>query len=290
MASGKGGTGKTFVASNLSVYLEKNLGGAVAVDADVEAPDLLFALGGPVRELWREDFYGSSIPVVDGSKCMKCGLCVEACEFGAMEMSAGGPVVDYSRCEGLGTCAVVCPNQAIRLVEDKTGEVYASETGYGVPVVTGELELGAGNSGRLVYELKERAYKMASENRVPYIIVDAAPGIGCPVVSSIAGSDLLVIVVEPTPQSLKGSKRLFEVADNLRAEAVAVLNKYDLNPGYAEVVETELGVELLGRVPYEDTVVEAYTSATPLLEYAPESKASRSLLECFERLRDGWLR
>ncbi len=290
MASGKGGTGKTFVASNLSVYIRKNLGGAVAVDADVEAPDLLLALGGSIKERGREEFYGSYTPVIDLSRCSRCGRCVEVCEYKAISMTEDGPVIDYAKCEGLGTCVVVCPSGAIRLVEEKTGEIYVSETRYGIPVVTGELELGKGNSGRLVYELKDRAYKLASEDGIPFRVVDAAPGIGCPVVSSIAGSDLLLIVVEPTPQSLKGSKRLLEVAENLRTDVAAIVNKYNLNPDYAAKIEAELGVELLGRIPYEDVVVEAYTSATPLLEYAPDSESSRSLMDCFESLRDGWLR
>ena len=291
VASGKGGTGKTFVASNLCVYLKRDLSEeVVAVDADVEAPDLLMALGGSTREVAREEFYGSYMPAIDMSICFNCGRCAEVCEFDAIHMAPEGPVVDYSKCEGLGTCAVVCSVKAITLIEDKTGDIYASETPFGITVVTGDLELGKGNSGRLVYELKERAYRIASERGVEFRVVDAAPGIGCPVVSSIAGSDLLITVVEPTPQSLKGSFRLLEVAKTLGIKTVAIINKYNLNPGFTAEVEKKLGVEVLGYVPYDDAVVEAYTSAVPLLEYSPGSKASEALVKCFDRFREGWFR
>lgn len=291
IASGKGGTGKTFVASNLCIYLKKNLSeGVVAVDADVEAPDLLMALGGVAKELIREEIYGSYMPAIDRSVCFNCGRCAEVCEFGAIHMTPEGPVIDYSKCEGLGTCAVVCPVKAIALIEDKTGDIYASETPFGITVVTGDLELGKGNSGRLVYKLKEWAYRMASEKSIRFRVVDAAPGIGCPVVSSIAGADLLITIVEPTPQSLKGALRLLEVAKTLSVKTVAIINRYDLNPDFVDEIEEKLGVEVLGYIPYDDAVVKSYTSTIPLLEYSLYSKASEELVKCFDKLVEKWLR
>ncbi|RLE88246.1 MAG: ATPase [Thermoprotei archaeon] len=283
VASGKGGTGKTFLSSNMAIYL-RDKGGVVAVDADVEAPDLLLALGGARRVLWREEYYGAKQPTIDYAKCIRCWMCVKACEFGALAASPKGPVVDYDRCEGLGTCSLVCPVNAIQLVEAHTGAMYAAESEAGITVITGDLDLGQGASGRLVYELKERAYELSRERNARYRVVDAAPGIGCPVISSIAGADVLIVVVEPTPQSVKGAKRLVEVADMLRVKTLAVVNKYDLNPDYARSIPEMLEVEVVGRVPYDEAVVRSYTLMKPLLTYSPRSKAAQSLLEIFSTL------
>lgn len=283
VASGKGGTGKTFLSSNMAVYL-RDKGGVVAVDADVEAPDLLLALGGARQVFWREEYYGVKRPVIDHAKCIKCWMCVKACEFGALAVSPKGPVVDYDKCEGFGTCALVCPVNAIQLAEVHTGVIYAAESEAGVTVVTGDLDLGQGASGRLVYELKERAYALSREKGAKYRVIDAAPGIGCPVISSIAGADTLIVVVEPTPQSVKGAKRLIEVADMLQVKPLAVINKYDLNPEYARSIAETLEAELIGYVPYDEAVVRSYTSMKPLLTYSPESRAAQSLLEIFSTL------
>lgn len=281
VASGKGGTGKTFVSSNLSLYLEDRCGKVIGVDADVEAPDLLIALGGARRILWKEDFYGSKLPVVDYSKCTRCWKCVRACEFSAMSVGVRGPVVDRYKCEGLGTCALVCPVGAISLEDIHTGVIYAAESNSGITVITGDLDLGQGSSGRLVYEIKEKAYKLAGDLRARYRVVDAAPGIGCPVVSSIAGSDLLIVVVEPTPQSIKGAKRLLKVAEILNVESVALVNKYDLEPDTTKGIVEDLGVEVIGLIPYDEEVVRSYTLMQPLLLHNPYSKAARALLEAF---------
>ena len=281
VASGKGGTGKTFVSSNLSLYLEDRCEKVIGVDADVEAPDLLIALGGARRILWEEDFYGSKLPIVDYSKCIRCWKCVRACEFSAMSVGVRGPVVDRYKCEGLGTCALVCPVGAISLEDVHTGVIYAAESNSGITVITGDLDLGQGSSGRLVYEIKEKAYKLAGDLRARYRVVDAAPGIGCPVVSSIAGSDLLIVVVEPTPQSIKGAKRLLKVAEILNVESVALVNKYDLEPDTTRGIAEDLGVEVIGLIPYDEEVVRSYTLMQPLLLHNPDSKAARALLEAF---------
>lgn len=283
VASGKGGTGKTFLSSNLAVYLEDR-GGVVAVDADVEAPDLLLALGGASLLLWREEYWGIRRPSVDYSRCTRCWACVRACEFGAIHIGSEGPVVDYDRCEGFGTCALVCPVGAIQLVETRAGVIYAAESAAGVTVVTGDLDLGQGASGRLVYELKERAYELSRNVGAKYRVVDAAPGIGCPVISSIAGADALMLAIEPTPQSVRGASRLLEVAERLGVKPLAVINKYDLNPDYAPRISDTLGVEVAGYVPYDEEVVRSYALMKPLLTYSPRSRAAQRLLEIFSSL------
>ena len=262
VASGKGGTGKTFISSNLAYYIYRELGEVVAVDADVEAPDLILALGGEKSRISARDYYGAYRPIVDYSRCSRCWKCVDFCKFGAMSRGKEGPVIDYSRCEGLGACAVVCPSQAISLKEAKTGVIYVAESAFGIKVVTGDLELGGGTSGRLVYELKKLARSFINSG---YVIVDSAPGIGCPVISSISGADLLVVVVEPTPQSIKGSRRLLEVADSLGVESVCIINKHDINENLSAKIGDLLGIEVVGKIPYSRDVVESYSMMTPLL-------------------------
>jgi len=287
VASGKGGTGKTFLSSNLIFFLiQTGTGNIVGVDADVEAPDLLLALGGAVRELWRDEYYGSAVPDIDLSLCSKCWTCIEACKFNALRKTNSGPQVDERNCEGLGVCAMVCPSGAIRMRPRKTGEIFASLTGIGVVVVTGELELGGRSSGRLVYELKTRARRMGPD----IMVVDAAPGIGCPVISSISGADLLLVVVEPIPQSVKGAERLVSTAEQLGTEWMVVLNKFNEGCGLLRTVSEKFGDRIVGKIPYDVIVVESYTHMVPLLKYAPSSSAAKALREALREVgvRTGW--
>ena len=284
VASGKGGTGKTFIASNLAYFLAKSNHNVIAIDADVEAPDLLLALGGAKGILWKNEYYGAEVPIIDYKRCMKCWKCIEACKFEALRKGKRGPIVDYNSCEGLGVCGLVCPVDAISFKPRRTGLLYAAYSSLDILIITGELDLGGKNSGRLVYELKRKAYDLGKKLDVGYLIVDAAPGIGCPVISSLVGASLLIIVVEPTPQSIKGAQRLLTLAKLLDIRSVLVLNKYDLNPGYLGKAASLLGVPVLGKIRYDEMVVSAYTSMTPILMLAPGSAVSRELKTTFERL------
>ena len=283
VASGKGGTGKTFISSNFSYFLNKKGFNVLAVDADVEAPDLILALGDVKKILYEENFEGQVVDI-DYSKCLRCGACVETCRFNALSMSDEGPVVDYNFCEGFGTCALVCPVQAIYLKPAKRGRIFAAISNTGIPVVTGDLDIGEKNSGLLVYRIRELAKEYSFKFNARLIVIDAAPGIGCPVISSLVGARLLVIVVEPTPQSLKGAMRLKELADKLNTQSLAVINKYNLNPSFTRTIVDALNVEILGKIGYDDKVVESYTLMKPILETYPESKISSNLETIFKRI------
>lgn len=283
VASGKGGTGKTFISSNFSYFLNKKGFNVLAVDADVEAPDLILALGDVKKILYEENFEGQVVDI-DYSKCLRCGACVETCRFNALSMSDEGPVVDYNFCEGFGTCALVCPVQAIYLKPAKRGRIFAAISNTGIPVVTGDLDIGEKNSGLLVYRIRELAKEYSFKFNARLIVIDAAPGIGCPVISSLVGARLLVIVVEPTPQSLKGAMRLKELADKLNIQSLAVINKYNLNPSFTRTIVDALNVEILGKIGYDDKVVESYTLMKPILEAYPKSEISSNLETIFNRI------
>jgi len=284
VASGKGGTGKTFLASNLSIFFEKQLGGAVAVDADVEAPDLILALGGERRSISVKEVWESAKASIDYEKCTRCLKCVNVCNFDAMLVENSQPRIIAEFCEGCGACAIVCPAKAITIKQTSTGWISAAESASGVYVIMGDLEVGGRNTGHIVYLAKEEGKKLMRKLGKTHLIVDSAPGIGCPVVSSLSGANLLLIVVEPIPQSLQGARRLLEVAKAFRLETYCVLNKYDLNENFSRKIPAELGLEAIGWIPYDEEVVESYTMMKPLALSDTNSKVREALEDVFNWL------
>ncbi len=277
-ASGKGGTGKTFLSSNFLYYLGPEE--AIGIDADVEAPDLLLALGGEKRRLFEQEVWESWKAKICEEKCLggECLKCLEVCRFFAIEAEEGVPRIIEENCEGCGACSIVCPKGAISLYKKRTGVIYASLTPRGECVLSGDLEIGGRNTGHLVEILKDLGKERASELGVPHVIVDAAAGIGCAVISSLVGADVLVVVAEPTPQSLQGASRIIEVSRGMNVKKrFLVFNK-------AEREEEDLGIEVLGEIPYDPKVFLAYSEMRPILEMFPNSKASKALKEIFEKL------
>jgi len=287
VASGKGGTGKTFVASNLLYYLSKiRSRECVGVDADVEAPDLALALGGYTKIVYEVRSYAARRPVIDTSKCIHCGLCAKVCRSAAISLVDNVPRVDIEDCEGCGVCAAACPVGAIDMVNYSIGKIVAGIVKYGMRIVSGELDVGMSNSGRLVYELKSLAKKFYS-SRSELFVVDAAAGIGCPVISSIVGADLLIIVMEPTPQSIQGALRLKHVAKTLHIKYVTLVNKYDLNPEVLNSLSRDLNI--IGKIPFDNVVFESYANMTPVLQYKPNSEVSRRLMNIFNILYEEFM-
>jgi len=284
VASGKGGTGKTFIASNLTLFLKERMGNVVSLDADIEAPDLLTALGGPKNILKQHEIWDSAKAEIDYSKCVHCMRCLKVCSFHALREKSGRIEIIPEFCEGCGACKYVCPTNAITYKKTRTGVIYIAQCRLGVPVVTGDLEVGQRNLGHLVYEAKKVAKKVAEEVNSKHIIVDAAAGIGCPVISSLAGADVLLIVVEPTPQSLKGAKRLLQVAEKFNLEKFMIINKYDLNREFSRKINDYFKTRILGRIPYNEDVIESYTAMNPILVYKPGSPISKTLKEIFQTL------
>lgn len=286
VASGKGGTGKTFIASNLTYFIQQEEGVVVGVDADAEAPDLLIALGGSRKRVDVREVRESRKARIDLSRCINCLRCFEVCRFNAVDVREGAPYVIEEYCEGCGACTITCPANCIDFYVVRTGYVIIDESVAGPIVVTADLEVGGRNTGDLVYLAKEEGRRLAQELRAKYVVVDAAAGIGCPVISSLAGADLLLLVTEPTPPSLKGAERLLKVAEQFGLKAYLILNKYDLAPNYAEEVIKELGIEVLGKVKYDSVVAEAYASMEPLLARNPQHEVSKTLTSIFKYLME----
>lgn len=283
VASGKGGTGKTFVSSNLSLFLREKCKTVVSVDADVEAPDLLIALGGPKKILWSREIFESQKARIDYFKCTLCGECLNVCTFYALRRKNDKIFIIPEFCEGCGACKYVCPEKAISLYTTSTGRLYAAISMADIPVVTGDLNIGERNMGHVVYEAKESAKELARDFQSKYIVVDAAPGIGCTVISSLAGADVLLVVSEPTTPSLKGAKRLVELSKHFNIRIFGMVNKYDLNETLSDRVDKILNIPILGKIRYDALVVESYTQMIPLLKYKPRSSIACELSGIFER-------
>ncbi len=284
IVSGKGGTGKTFISSNTLYYLNEHADiPTVGADADVEAPDLILTLGSSHETEKCFEVYESQKARIDYSKCLgsSCLACIGTCMFKALEVVNGKPVVIEENCEGCTACSIVCRVGAITYYTKLTGRVCLYKVGS-IHVVSGDLEIGERNSGHLVYRVREFARDVCRDLKYKHVIVDAAAGTGCPVISSLVGVDKAIIVVEPTPQGIEGALRVRKLTKLMNIHTYVIVNKYDLNEELSRRIGDVLDAEVLGMVPYDHAVVEAYANMKPVIVHNPHSKASKHLLKILE--------
>ncbi len=290
VASGKGGVGKSTLTSTLALYLARKGYRVIAVDADADAPNLhlIYGITGWDHE---EEYVGSHVAVIDYDKCTRCGACAEVCPYNAVELVDSKYVIDEIICEGCLTCSLVCPEKAIRRRRVASGKIRITRTPYGFQLVSARLSVGRPNSGKLVSELKEIAKSMAGEDTV--IVVDSAAGIGCQVISSLAGAHAVVLVAEPTPASLSDLKRVHAIVKQFLQPSGVVVNKYDLNEKYTNLIidyARSEGMDILGLIPYDEHVPKSMAYMKPLVELYPESPAAKALLEIAERIEEKVIR
>ncbi len=262
--SGKGGTGKTSLSASFAVLAER----AVIADCDVDAADLHLVLAPKNSE--RHDFYSGNQALIRPADCNGCGLCRELCRFGAIkkDQQAGKYLVDPVACEGCGVCLRFCPPQAIDFPENLCGEWMISDTRCG-PMVHARLGVAAENSGKLVSLVRREARRIAQERSGSLVIVDGPPGIGCPVIASLTGADLVLVVAEPTVSGEHDLERVLALARHFSMPAALCVNKWDLNPGMAERIEQKAvaaGAVIAGRVRYDSGVTVAQLQALSLVE------------------------
>ena len=254
--SGKGGTGKTTIAAALA-HLAARDGLPVLVDADVDAPNLALLVQPQNRE--QHAFSGGKKAEIDVDLCTGCGRCVEVCRFEALFHRDGHYWVDGTACEGCASCFYQCPAQAIEMREAQSGEWFRSDTRFG-PLLHARLKPGEENSGKLVSLVRGQAAVAAHEQAADWVIIDGPPGIGCPVIAAVTGTDLVLLVTEPTVSGMHDLERVLGVCEHFGIPAVACLNKCDINPGLSKEVArfcAQRKVPMLARVPYDDVVVEA---------------------------------
>ncbi|MGC8663842.1 MAG: P-loop NTPase [Thermoplasmata archaeon] len=281
VASGKGGVGKSTVTSSLSVLLAKRK--LAIVDADAEAPNLhlIFNVNSWDKEL---EYREKSIASINYDGCVQCFLCEEVCTYEAIEKKDDYPKIKEFLCEGCGACKVICPREVISIKKGNlSGWIRIGHTEYG-PFVSSELDVGQPNSGKLVTEEKNIARDWIKNGQVKNIIVDSAAGIGCQVIASMSGATHAILVAEPTKSSLSDLKRAFYLAEHFRIKSYIVVNKFNLNPNFKEIENfaKENELEIIGRIPYDRNVAKSMVYRQPLIEFSPDSEASKAISEISE--------
>ena len=258
--SGKGGTGKTVITGAFAA-LAKN---KVMADCDVDAADLHLLLQPKIKE--RHDFRSGLSASIDEKICQQCGKCIAVCRFNAISNSF---VIDRVSCEGCGFCSHICPVNAIKMEENLAGEWFISETRFG-PMVHAKLGIAEENSGKLVSLVRKQAKELAEKNNCNWVIIDGAPGIGCPVIASLSGIDCALVVTEPTLSGLHDASRVIEVARHFQVSPLLIINKYDLNLEMSDKIEEycrKNEVPLIGKIKFDKTVVEAMVEGKTIMEY-----------------------
>ncbi|MDY6865006.1 MAG: 4Fe-4S binding protein [Halobacteriota archaeon] len=275
--SGKGGTGKTTVTSSFATLAEEK----VIVDCDVDAPDLHLIMKPEIIE--KNEFRGSSLAVIDPKKCTECDICEEVCEFDAITDTKVNKIL----CEGCNVCTISCPEDAITLEEQISGYAYISETRFG-PMSHAQLDIAEEASGKLITQVRNNAKEIAEERGLDLIITDGPPGIGCPVISSLSGVDLTLIITEPTHSGLHDLSRILELVKGFGATALVCINKYDINTGNADAIIKfceSRGVPVVGKLPYDPIVTEAMVAGKAVVEFG-DSEIANQIKKMWGEVKD----
>ncbi|MDD5094371.1 MAG: ATP-binding protein [Dehalococcoidia bacterium] len=273
--SGKGGTGKTSIVGSFAALAKDK----VLADCDVDAADLHLLLQPVARE--KQEFWSGQAAQIDSQKCIQCGLCQEMCRFEAIKDFK----VDSVSCEGCGFCAHLCPVQAIALRENMAGHWFISDTRYG-PLVHARLGIAQENSGKLVALVRQQARELAEKQGSSLIISDGPPGIGCPVISSLSGASLAVLVTEPTLSGIHDMERVLGVCRHFGVPAMACINKCDSNDyNTYQIVRYchSQNVEVAAQIPFDNTVTEAMIQGLPVVEYR-QNDVSRQINVLWETI------
>ena len=272
VASGKGGVGKSMLASSLALLFKENRK-VVLCDCDVDAPNTGLWLG--ITEFDSSEKVSTSYKAkINQNKCNKCGKCKEVCVFSAIEKNDRYQINPFI-CEGCGACKIVCPVDAITVKLFNNGEIRTRKTKYGFSLISAQLYPGETGSGKIVEELRKKAEK----NYHDVMILDSAAGIGCPVIASVRGCDYAVLVTEPTPSGFSDLKRIIEIVNYFKIPYGVVINKWDIYPKISKKIEKWAKNRFLGKISYDKKIIDCIVSLEPVI--FSNSKTVNEIKEIF---------
>lgn len=257
--------GKSMVATSLAVEFARQ-NKTMLVDADAECPNDHLLLS--VKRKKYISVY-QSIPKFDYSRCTKCGKCALACKRDAIVWVKGKyPAFVKDACIGCMACIPACPYGAITETKKEIGTIYTGNN-YNVNLISGELKLGELASGEVVAEVRKYSDKINKKVKATIIVIDSSPGIGCPVIASLVGTDYIVAVTEPTPSALFDLKRVLYLANHFKIKHGIVINKFDLAENFYKKIEKFAKINkipILGRIPYRKDFVQSTIKMKPVIE------------------------
>ena len=278
IASGKGGVGKSMIASSLAILFTKKDRKIVAIDCDVDAPNLAIWLGG--ISSWDAQKKVSTIekPIIDLNKCNGCGLCVKNCQFHALSLENNQAKLNHFLCEGCGVCKIVCPQKAIEMKKVDNAQInIKNKTKYNFPLISAQLFPGESGSGKIVAEAKKEAEKFDYD----IMVIDSAPGTGCPVNAALFDANFAILVTEPTPSAFSDLEKILAVIDHFRIPYRLIINKWDIDPKFGQKVEKTFSGRILGKISYDQKIFKAISNLTPIMETS--LKAKEEIVQIFEK-------
>ncbi|MFX1594299.1 MAG: P-loop NTPase [Promethearchaeota archaeon] len=294
IVSGKGGVGKTSLTASLASLAQKDMNTQIIVmDCDVDAPNLAIILPAlDETSIKKEDTYATRKAKFLEDQCINCKKCIDNrfCEFNALKWDNQNsiPIIDFLKCEGCGACRVLCPEHAFEINTVKSGEIVSYKSKMGFPLIYGKTQLGSTTSGKLVSDVKDYLKNSKQINHTNLILIDGPPGIGCPVIATISNLDYVITISEPTPSGLHDLIRVIEVIQHFGIPFGLIINKSDLKSPFQEKFKSFIintGYRKLGDIPFDLSIPKAMSYAEPVVEFAPDSKASLSIKEIYKNLK-----
>lgn len=278
--SGKGGTGKSSISAAFATLQNE----IVLADCDVDAANL-YLLFNPICDE-EYAFVSGQKAVINQEKCDSCGACIDYCRFDAIVENDHKVTILETLCDGCLLCSRICPFEAINIVNEDKSRMYAGYFQNG-RMVYGRLAPGEENSGRLVNLVREKAKTIAKEAGIKNIIIDGPPGIGCPVISTITGVDIVTIVTEPTQSGLHDLKRTVETTAGFRIHTNVIINKFDINTDMTSRIEVycdQNDIQVIGKLPFDPLIVEAMVNCQSIIDYAPDSDISKLIRNTYSKI------
>jgi MinD superfamily P-loop ATPase len=279
--SGKGGTGKTTISAALASMGKDQ----ILCDADVDAADLHLIL--EPRILEQHVFEGAWTASINQDQCASCGICTEYCRFDAIITDeAGHRSIHPFKCEGCRLCERICPSGAIHSEKSTNSSWYVSETRAGI-MIHASMGPGEENSGKLVTTVRQKAREIAKVTGAEIILTDGPPGTGCAAISSITGSDAVLLVIEPTRSSLHDAQRLIELVRQFDIHMYAIINKFDIHRKTSLEIDDFLAgqsIPVLCKIPFDEAAVKAMLARQSIPEYDPNSKITQIFWDARNKL------